>query len=357
MNKVLSAPINVTLSLTPKCNLSCRHCFAAKKMSECVHSMDLNEWKTVIDQLADAKIFRVLFSGGEPLLFDGFVELCEYTVSKHINCSLNTNGILITPDLAAWIKRLPFRGRISVSLDGATKETHEYMRGANTFGKTLTGIKYLLNEDVFTQIFFVVTNHNWREIKDIVYMAKNMGCSTVYLNEVYPVGNGDVNSEDLVLTRENFVNAIKLCSQLIEEGYSDFISGTLLSKVKLYNEFNLRRKSGYVCTESSINGCGNGSKSIVINYDGTVSPCEMLLGVSCGNVLSDSVTNIWHNSTVLNEFREFANVKVEDLEGCKNCCIKDICDGGCRAIPYIKGNICGECGCLLCNIESGGEGH
>lgn len=355
MSRILSAPIDVTLSLTPKCNLLCRHCFAANKMSECSHSMGLSEWKKVIDQLADIKVFRVLFSGGEPLLFDGFIELCEYTISKHINCSLNTNGTLITPNLARWIKNLPFRGRISVSLDGASEEVHEYMRGPGTFERTLRGIKYLLNEGVFTQIFFVVTNHNWSEIKDIVYFAEKIGCSRVYLNEVYPVGNGDINSADLVLTKQNFVKAIKLCSQLIDEGYASFISGTLPSKVKLYNEIILRKKSGYICTESGMNGCGNGSKSFVINYDGEVSPCEMLLGIKCGNVLSTSITDIWHNSIVLNEFRKFATVKVEDLEGCRSCCIKDICDGGCRAIPYIKDNICGDCGCLLRNIEAGDE--
>ena len=336
--------------MTPKCNLNCKHCFAANsnKIVEKKHSeLHIAEWKIIVDKLAEAKIFNILISGGEPFLFDGFKELCEYIISKRINISINTNATLLSEEDAEWMKLLPIRGRISVSLDGSSSEIHDYMRGSGAFVKTVSGITQLSKAGLDVQAFFVLTNHNWFDIENTARLAKQLGCVRFYINEIYPVGNGLNNIHDLYLSDLNYINAVDTCKKMISGDLSKFVSGKFINQICLLDALKVRMSDiakSYGCNTV---GCGNGSQSFVVKSDGEVAPCEMLMEVNCGNLLFESVDDVWKKSEVFAEFREVNRLRVSELTGCQTCRLTDICDGGCRAYPYIHGDIKGESLCRL----------
>ena len=79
------------------CNLQCRHCYAAGQPEAEGKELNTEQWKKIIDRLKIAGVPQVTFTGGEPTLRRDLAELVEY--SRWFVTRLNTNGILLTPDL------------------------------------------------------------------------------------------------------------------------------------------------------------------------------------------------------------------------------------------------------------------
>ena len=75
---LMTAPREVTLELTRRCNLSCPFCYV-RLLGDRLEKDDLevSEWLRFLDELAAARVFMVGFIGGEPLVYRGLPELVE----------------------------------------------------------------------------------------------------------------------------------------------------------------------------------------------------------------------------------------------------------------------------------------
>ena len=116
--------------LTEGCNLACRHCWIAPKFDESgtMPAIPVDLFQKVIDEAMPLGLKDVKLTGGEPLMHPRFGELLEIARQKNLGVTIETNGLLCTPEVAAEIARLP-RRFVSVSIDGSDKATHEWMRG------------------------------------------------------------------------------------------------------------------------------------------------------------------------------------------------------------------------------------
>ena len=93
--KVLSAPLDVHIAITNKCNLRCPYCYANDKNFLEHNDMTLEQIINVIDKCVDANIFKISWSGGEPLCRPELFEILKYAHKKGFKQSIITNGILI----------------------------------------------------------------------------------------------------------------------------------------------------------------------------------------------------------------------------------------------------------------------
>ncbi len=113
------------------CNLRCRHCWidpGHQAEGRSYGTLDVGSFRTVIEQALPMGLSGVKLTGGEPLLHPGIHEMIEVIRRKELRLTVETNGILCTPELSMEIAgcKAPFVG---VSLDGANAETHEWVRG------------------------------------------------------------------------------------------------------------------------------------------------------------------------------------------------------------------------------------
>ena len=162
MSKLLSYPLSAVLSLTNNCNLNCLHCFNSSSKTYDTDD-EYQRWKKIIPILAEKRVFNVRYSGGEPLSVPWFQSIAEEVASFKINSGLNTNATYITSDIAKWIKKLPMRRDIIVGIDGL-KNSHEELRGYGTYDRSIRGLQFLINEDLKTIMFCVITKLNYNEI-------------------------------------------------------------------------------------------------------------------------------------------------------------------------------------------------
>ena len=70
----------VVWNVTSACNLACTHCYAATKGTP--DELDTSEALALIDDLADFGGPVLLFSGGEPFMRPGILDLAHHAVSK-----------------------------------------------------------------------------------------------------------------------------------------------------------------------------------------------------------------------------------------------------------------------------------
>jgi len=142
-------PLNqIYFYLTEGCNLRCRHCWIAPKYQSEGNSypaLDLDLFKSIIEQAKPLGLTGVKLTGGEPLLHPEIYEILEYIRTEDLSLTVETNGVLCTAELAQKMAACtdPF---VSVSLDGAEVETHEWVRGVEgCFEDALEGIRNLMD--------------------------------------------------------------------------------------------------------------------------------------------------------------------------------------------------------------------
>ncbi len=123
----LDAPICLTWELTYACNLECAHCLSSSGRRD-PRELTTEQCKAVIDELQRMQVFYVNIGGGEPTIRPDFWELLEYAVDHQVGVKFSTNGVRITPERARFLASTDYVD-VQISLDGATAEVNDYVRG------------------------------------------------------------------------------------------------------------------------------------------------------------------------------------------------------------------------------------
>lgn len=146
-NKIF--PSMVQLMINNTCNLSCSHCpHSTYIMNENYEKkyMAWNLFKKVVDETSNYSNSSIrLFGWGEPLLHPNLSKMVEYINSKNIDSMLITNGVLLNEQISEQLLKNNL-SILEVSLDAATPETYEKIRGSKEiFYKVVNNINTFLN--------------------------------------------------------------------------------------------------------------------------------------------------------------------------------------------------------------------
>ena len=117
------------IDVTGKCNINCRHCYAASKYGK--HNridMSLDTVLKTIDLLKDSGYTHILFLGGEPLFREDILKIINYTIKKNLKVMINTNGILLDENMCTELIELGVE-QISVSFEGTVDKIHDLIAG------------------------------------------------------------------------------------------------------------------------------------------------------------------------------------------------------------------------------------
>ncbi len=137
----LDAPICLTWELTYACNLACRHCLSSSGRRDPAE-LTTAEAKAVIDELERMQVFYVNIGGGEPTIRPDFWELVDYATAHHVGVKFSTNGVRITPEVAARLAASDYVD-VQISLDGATADVNDAVRGEGSFATAVQAMENL----------------------------------------------------------------------------------------------------------------------------------------------------------------------------------------------------------------------
>ena len=165
------------LFVTDLCNLRCRMCGVwehAEPGGEGELSTD--EWKAVIASGAKLRAAIVSFTGGEVLLRRDIFDLIEHAKRHRIATHVCTNGTLLDEGNVDRLRECGV-GTVSVSIESATPQEHDYLRGEGTFEKAVRGTRLLRERapEIRVGINSLITAQNFRHMEAMIPFAESLG--------------------------------------------------------------------------------------------------------------------------------------------------------------------------------------
>ena len=184
----LDAPICLTWELTYACNLACVHCLSSSGRRD-PRELSTAQCKAIIDELERMQVFYVNIGGGEPTVRPDFWELVDYATAHHVGVKFSTNGVRIDEKVAARLTESDYVD-VQISLDGATAEVNDAVRGQGSFDMAVRALENLSSAGFRdAKISVVVMWHNVAQLDDFKSLADKYG-ATLRITRLRPSGRG-----------------------------------------------------------------------------------------------------------------------------------------------------------------------
>jgi mycofactocin radical SAM maturase len=314
----LDAPICLTWELTYACNLACVHCLSSSGRRD-PRELSTAECKAVIDELQRMQVFYVNIGGGEPTVRKDFWELVDYATAHDVGVKFSTNGSRIDPAVAERLAASDYVD-VQISLDGATAEVNDRVRGIGSYATAIGAMEHLhaAGFDGF-KLSVVCTRQNIGQLDDFKAIADRYGAQ-LRLTRLRPSGRGaDVWDELHPLPEQQR----ELHRWLLAHG-EDVLTGDSFFHLSAYGE-----------ALPGLNLCGAGRVVCLIDPIGDVYACPFAIHEEflAGNVRdAGGFTKVWRGSELFLELRE-----PQSAGACGSCTFYDSCRGGCMAAKFFTG--------------------
>jgi mycofactocin biosynthetic radical S-adenosylmethionine protein MftC len=314
----LDAPICLTWELTYACNLACVHCLSSSGRRD-PRELSTEECKAVIDELQRMQVFYVNIGGGEPTVRSDFWELVDYATAHQVGVKFSTNGIKIDAAAAARLAASDYVD-VQISLDGATADVNDAVRGAGSFETATRALQHLADAGFRdAKVSVVCTRHNIDQLDDFKELADRFG-ATLRLTRLRPSGRGADVWDDLHPTA---AQQRQLYDWLVRHG-EGVLTGDSFFHLSAFGE-----------ALPGLNLCGAGRVVCLIDPVGDVYACPFAIHDSflAGNVRSPGgFATVWRESELFRELRE-----PQSGGSCSSCQHYDACRGGCMAAKFFTG--------------------
>ena len=289
----LAGPLAVHLEVTASCNLTCTHCFAGQ-LPRKEPALSLTELDDLFGQLAALGCFRLGLTGGEPLLRRELLEILDCATGHGLHPCLTTNALLLNASLAQELGRRPLVW-LNVSLEGASAESNDPVRGQGTWERVRDKVELLRRHARFTMAF-TISSRNAGEVAECADLARRWGASAAVFRPVYPAGTA-LNHLDLMPTYESYVAAL------------DSLQGDR----HLLDPFTPASRHRVAGRSYSGPGCGAANLVSSVSLGGTVNPCSFLgEGFALDNLRDRPFREIWNDGQA---FQQLRGKLPEDFQG------------------------------------------
>lgn len=291
-------PERIQIEITNRCNYTCGMC---PRESFNLPEKDIppDFFQKIIDKIDPA--YNITLTGwGEPLLHPALLDMITYTKGKGHNVGVTTNGLLLAPFSERFIEAA--LDKLTISLD-SIEDSGEAEEGHPSNSVVLRNIRSLIQyrgtrgKPVIT---VQITMHNKKQCLDTVKFAGEAGVDRVYLVRLnIPLGKNNFKrpglAEELEIYKDSGEIAKKYNLQ-VDNNFTAFDNGLLRI---LYKQL---RPVMYRCDKY----CPKPYDYLYINIDGKATPCCDLPRYEVGNILKQSIDEIWHGEN-MQYFREHQN--------------------------------------------------
>ncbi len=339
-------------NITYGCNLNCIHCYINAGPKPYNGELTTEKAIQIVDQLANARVPLIVFSGGEPFYRKDFLELLKYAAtSTSLKLAVSTNGTLITEKTASILSELNIQ-YIGISLDSHIPSEHDNFRKIpGAFTKAVKGIKTSLEYGIPVGIRMTLTRKNIEEIHKMVDLAIKLGVSRLSLYILDTIGRAKQITKLLptISQLNKFTEQIISLSREHADELEILIVRANFLGIKIASQLakNIEEFNAYLKMIQAQGDCGR--KTISIYPDGTVRPCQFFTETIIGDLQKQSFKEVV--STKNKKLLPFLKTH-HFLKGkrCGNCKLKEICGGGSRnRAEAIHGDFWGDE--PLCDID------
>ncbi len=319
-DRTVPQPRLIAWEITRACNLSCIHCRASAIDERNPDELTSEECLGLVDEIASEYRPIIILTGGEPLLRDDVFDISSHATAAGLRVVMATNGTLLTHEIAARAVASGIK-RISVSIDGATAESHDAFRKVpGAFESSLRGIEAATAAGLPFQLNMSVVKANRDELPAVMKLAEELGAVALHVFLLVPTGRGRELEE---LTAEDYEETLMWLHQQRNRPQVP-----IEIQVTCAPHYARIERSEPIPGARPSSGCMGGQSFCFISHVGTLAPCGYL-EVNCGNVREEGFLSAWRNSTVFRQLRDRSQYGGK----CGVCEFVRVC-GGCRARAY-----------------------
>lgn len=191
----LDTPVSMCWSPLVRCNLACPQCLDDKSLKE----LGPARRAEIGQQIAASGILGVDISGGEPLLLPDLPDLAAQLAAGGRAVSVTTNGW----HLARRAHELAWRVHaVRVSFDGADPDSHDRLRGADSFRRAVEGVRAAVAIELPLQIQTVVMASTLDQCQPMIDLAAGLRVNGVTFLQMLPIGEGAAMAEQEMVSDE-----------------------------------------------------------------------------------------------------------------------------------------------------------
>ncbi len=305
-------PEFASIETTLRCNMTCRHCgVMSGPHSTRGLELDADEMLTLMDDLVDLGVLRLIISGGE------FTTRRDW--QKLLRCALERFG-MIRQISNGWlgIRLLDILGAmprkeklvLSLSLDGL-EDSHDYNRRNGSFQKVIEILG--ARSDVYRTVITTATTDNFDDLEGIFLLLRSLKVPVWSLQIGLPAGYMEMSR---FIGRERIDRLADMIFDWQERSLGEM---EIIPDNCFGYDHPMRRQAPW-------HGCRAGKDLITILANGDVTGCPTTHEEILGNIREQSLTDIWRGP------------KMEDYRGAIprcSACSNERCGGGCRAVQKI----------------------
>jgi len=311
----LGVPLAVHMDVTYRCNERCVHCY----LDHDDHGeMTIAEIKAALDQFADAGVFFLTLSGGEPFMRRDFFEIVEHARRLLFNVKVKTNAVMIGEAEAQRLRALAI-DTVQISLYSHRPAVHDAItKLPHSFERTIRAVKFLRDRGLKVTLANVLMTANLSDHSGVQELAAELGVHYALDPTITPMMDGDTGVLALRVPGEElpalFRNSALVASQ------EEFCAPPTPP------------------TDQDLEGysCSAGHSFCYISPYGDVFPCVQF-PLPSGNLRRQRFVDIWSLSPQLKEVR---SIQAKHLQVCSSCSHVSSCSR-CPGLAYMEGNMRG----------------
>lgn len=204
---------NIFLYVTERCQLRCGHCYMGDRLERGLKlSFEEAQWMMQSARRLGAEYITLL--GGEPTLNPALPRMVEEANSQgYKQVMIDTNGLRPEAVLAIPPSSLYY---LTVSLDGASPETHDRVRGDGTFRQTTKSIRRFVQAGYRVRINCTVFKFTLAGAPAILRLAEEMGVQLVNFHTFSEEGLG-IGKTDWSLTPSEWIEFYEEVERIKDE--------------------------------------------------------------------------------------------------------------------------------------------
>ena len=279
------------------CNEHCVHCYIPDKFKN--KAMLSEVFERILEQGRACNVLNITISGGEPMLNPNFLDFVKSCRCDNFSVNLLSNLTLLTDEMVAEFEKSPLLS-VQTSLYSMAPEVHDSITNSKgSFAKTKRAIEVLYKHNIPMQINCPIMKLNKDSYQGVLDWAKslNIEASSDYMLFGCFDGSG-----------KNLQCRLELSE--VEE------------VIRNEKQNQVQAKEHQYSPESDSSICPVCSSSICVSHLGDVYPCEGWQSLILGNIMENTIYQIWEESPVVHKLR---NLSIRDFPKCQSCADKDFC--------------------------------
>ncbi len=205
--------INVFFHILTSCNLKCRHCYINPEQHG-RNTLGLSTIEAWLGAFAEnGAATNIIFLGGEPTLHpDLSLAIKKAKELGYGSITVDTNGYLFN-DILSKVKPEEV-DYFSFSLDGATRQTNNMIRGEGSYDRCIAGIREAISRGFTTSLIYTVSRDNIHELDMMVPLLKDLKIDRFFIQVIgirgKPAKSGQtqINRKGLQVSRSEWLSII-----------------------------------------------------------------------------------------------------------------------------------------------------